>query len=206
MYLMCCCCTVAEPCGLWLVAGAERRITLSSIRAPRVGRRDEKPEPWAQEARELLRTTIIGELPVCKDLACMGMPPTCGVTRQQLRSKANVLNPSTCGDLRLPASWCLHSLHRQAAPVQGFVIQHDAHAAAVLFPQARMYHLHAGKKVKVSLEYSRQLPAPLPGARPPPAGQDRTMSFATVLTDDGTPVNVRTALVLCTSATGAMHA
>ena len=42
-------------------AGAERRITLSSIRAPRVGRRDEKPEPFALEARELLRSILIGE-------------------------------------------------------------------------------------------------------------------------------------------------
>ena len=35
--------------------GVERRINLSSIRAPRVGARDRQPEPWAIEAKEFLR-------------------------------------------------------------------------------------------------------------------------------------------------------
>eukprot|EP00268_Persea_americana_P054270 TRINITY_DN619_c0_g1_i3.p1 TRINITY_DN619_c0_g1~~TRINITY_DN619_c0_g1_i3.p1 ORF type:complete len:987 (-),score=247.25 TRINITY_DN619_c0_g1_i3:523-3483(-) len=41
---------------------AERRVNLSSIRSPKMGnpRRDEKPAPYAREAREFLRTRLIG--------------------------------------------------------------------------------------------------------------------------------------------------
>ena len=38
----------------------ERRVSLSSIRAPRLGRRDEKPQPGALEAKEALRTAVVG--------------------------------------------------------------------------------------------------------------------------------------------------
>ena len=41
-------------------SGAERRVTLSSIRAPRPARRDEKPEPYGTEAKEFLRQRLIG--------------------------------------------------------------------------------------------------------------------------------------------------
>lgn len=42
---------------------AERRVNLSSIRAPKIGnpRRDEKPAPYAREAKEFLRTRLIGK-------------------------------------------------------------------------------------------------------------------------------------------------
>lgn len=42
---------------------AERRVNLSSIRCPKLGnpRRDEKPAPYAREAREFLRTRLIGQ-------------------------------------------------------------------------------------------------------------------------------------------------
>ncbi|XP_019188827.1 PREDICTED: ribonuclease TUDOR 1 isoform X1 [Ipomoea nil] len=42
---------------------AERRVNLSSIRAPKMGnpRRDEKPAPYAKEAKEFLRTRLIGK-------------------------------------------------------------------------------------------------------------------------------------------------
>lgn len=36
-------------------SGLERRINLSSIRAPRMGTRDRQPEPYATEAKEFLR-------------------------------------------------------------------------------------------------------------------------------------------------------
>ncbi|KAG0488209.1 hypothetical protein HPP92_007020 [Vanilla planifolia] len=41
---------------------AERRVNLSSIRCPKIGnpRRDEKPAPYAREAREFLRTRLVG--------------------------------------------------------------------------------------------------------------------------------------------------
>ncbi|KAJ7945200.1 Ribonuclease [Quillaja saponaria] len=41
---------------------AEQRVNLSSIRCPKIGnpRRDEKPAPYAREAREFLRTRLIG--------------------------------------------------------------------------------------------------------------------------------------------------
>ena len=53
----------------------------------------------------------------------------------------------------------------------------------------------AGKKVQVSMEYSRQVQPALPG-KSTPVGQDRTMSFATVQTDEGSPAqNVRPLVV-----------
>ena len=42
--------------------GQERRVNLSSIRAPRLGRKGEKPEDWATEAKEFLRQRLIGQL------------------------------------------------------------------------------------------------------------------------------------------------
>ncbi|KAJ6670146.1 EBNA2 BINDING PROTEIN P100, partial [Salix viminalis] len=41
---------------------AERRVNLSSIRCPKMGnpRRDEKPAPYARDAKEFLRTRLIG--------------------------------------------------------------------------------------------------------------------------------------------------
>lgn len=41
---------------------AERRVNLSSIRCPRLGnpRKDEKSPPYAREAKDLLRTRLIG--------------------------------------------------------------------------------------------------------------------------------------------------
>lgn len=41
---------------------AERRVNLSSIRTPKMGnpRRDEKPAPYAREAKEFLRNRLIG--------------------------------------------------------------------------------------------------------------------------------------------------
>ena len=39
-------------------SGVERRINLSSIRAPRMGTRDRAPDPWAAEAKEFLRRVV----------------------------------------------------------------------------------------------------------------------------------------------------
>ena len=51
--------SVSIPGG---AVGQERRLALSSIRAPRVGnpRRGVEDEPWAVEAREALRKLVIG--------------------------------------------------------------------------------------------------------------------------------------------------
>ena len=45
-----------------LATGAERRVNLSSVRAPRLGneRRGQRPEPWAVEAKEFLRQRCVG--------------------------------------------------------------------------------------------------------------------------------------------------
>lgn len=42
---------------------AERRVCLSSIRSPKMGnpRREEKPAPYAREAREFLRQRLVGK-------------------------------------------------------------------------------------------------------------------------------------------------
>lgn len=45
-----------------LGAGSERRVTLSSVRAPKIGRRQDIPEPYAIEAKEFLRSKLIGQL------------------------------------------------------------------------------------------------------------------------------------------------
>ncbi|KAK9808571.1 hypothetical protein WJX73_010288 [Symbiochloris irregularis] len=42
-------------------SGVSRRITLSSVRSPRIGRQAQKPEPWAIESKEFLRCTVIGK-------------------------------------------------------------------------------------------------------------------------------------------------
>ena len=42
------------------VPPVEHRIALSSIKAPKLGRRDEKDEAFAWEAREFLRSRLIG--------------------------------------------------------------------------------------------------------------------------------------------------
>lgn len=41
--------------------GSDRRIGLSSIRVPKLGRRDDDPEPFALEAKEMLRSKTIGK-------------------------------------------------------------------------------------------------------------------------------------------------
>ncbi|GMY15245.1 ribonuclease TUDOR 1 [Fagus crenata] len=56
------CITVADDSVPYGSPSAERRVNLSSIRCPKIGnpRRDEKPAPYAREAREFLRTRLIG--------------------------------------------------------------------------------------------------------------------------------------------------
>nr|CAD1836694.1 unnamed protein product [Ananas comosus var. bracteatus] len=56
------CIIVADDAVPYGTPSAERRVNLSSIRAPKMGnpRRDEKPAPYAREAREFLRTRLIG--------------------------------------------------------------------------------------------------------------------------------------------------
>ena len=49
-------------------SGAEKRLTLSSLVAPRTGKRDGsvKDEPFAWEAREFLRKLLVGKAVVFK--------------------------------------------------------------------------------------------------------------------------------------------
>lgn len=56
------CIVVADDSVPYGDPSAERRVNLSSIRCPRMGnpRRDEKPAPYAREAKEFLRTRILG--------------------------------------------------------------------------------------------------------------------------------------------------
>ena len=44
-------------------AASERRVNLSSIRAGKMGnpRHNQKPEPYAREAKEFLRSRLIGQ-------------------------------------------------------------------------------------------------------------------------------------------------
>jgi staphylococcal nuclease domain-containing protein 1 len=56
------CIIVADDALPFGSPAAERRVNLSSIRCPKLGnpRREEKPAPYAREAREFLRTRLIG--------------------------------------------------------------------------------------------------------------------------------------------------
>lgn len=60
--------------------GQERRVNLSSIKAPRLGRKEEKPEPWAIEAKEFLRQRLIGWLPLLLCLPLCTEHSPAGVT------------------------------------------------------------------------------------------------------------------------------
>lgn len=57
------CIIVADDAAPYGSPSAERRVNLSSIRAPKLGnaRRDEKPSNFAREAKEFLRTRLIGK-------------------------------------------------------------------------------------------------------------------------------------------------
>jgi len=50
-------------------------VNLSSIRARKMGnpRRDEKPEPYAREAKEFLRQRLVGQQVRCRP-ACLALP------------------------------------------------------------------------------------------------------------------------------------
>jgi endonuclease YncB( thermonuclease family) len=53
---------VADDAAPYGSPAAERRVNLSSIRAPRIGnpKKDEKPAAYAREAKEYLRNLLIG--------------------------------------------------------------------------------------------------------------------------------------------------
>ena len=83
-------------------------------------------------------------------------------------------------------------LHRQAAALPKFTMWTDAEPTVCC----------TGKKVQVSMEYTRKI-GPMPGQPGAGSGQpDRTMSFATVTSDSADPPNVRT---LAASLTPGRH-
>lgn len=58
------CIIVADDAAPYGSPSAERRVNLSSIRAPKLGnprREDNKPQRFAREAKEFLRTRLIGK-------------------------------------------------------------------------------------------------------------------------------------------------
>lgn len=59
---------------------AERRVNLSSIRGPKMGnpRRDQKPDPYARDAKEFLRTRLLGRQ-VCFFLRVKSLYTSCTV-------------------------------------------------------------------------------------------------------------------------------
>ena len=133
-------CAVSSSALQWC-AGAERRITLSSIRAPRVGRRDEKSEPWALEARELLRSTLIGVLPVsgwdqsrCCD-ACASNCSTDWSVQARLcpGRKRRVVQPASCSyRMGATASDCCSLLEHGCVAARGPELCSDQMPAATL--------------------------------------------------------------------------
>lgn len=57
------CVVVADDAAPYGSPAAERRVNLSSIRAPRIGnpKKEEKPAAYAREAKEYLRNLLIGQ-------------------------------------------------------------------------------------------------------------------------------------------------
>ena len=58
------CIIVADDAAPHGSPSAERRVNLSSIRAPRLGnprREDNKPDKFARESKDFLRTRLIGK-------------------------------------------------------------------------------------------------------------------------------------------------
>jgi staphylococcal nuclease domain-containing protein 1 len=57
------CIVVADDAAPFSSPAAERRVNLSSIRAPKIGnpKKDERPAAYAREAKEYLRTLLIGQ-------------------------------------------------------------------------------------------------------------------------------------------------
>lgn len=71
------CVIVADDSVPYGDPAAERRVNLSSIRCPKIGnpRRDEKPAPYAREAKEFLRTRLIGrQVIVLFCICCFNLP------------------------------------------------------------------------------------------------------------------------------------
>ncbi|CAI5460517.1 unnamed protein product [Closterium sp. Yama58-4] len=71
------CIVVADDAAVEGTPQAERRVNLSSIRARKMGnpRRDEKPEPYAREAKEFLRSRLIGQPVAVQMEYTRKMPP-----------------------------------------------------------------------------------------------------------------------------------
>ncbi|GJP63402.1 hypothetical protein CLOP_g20489 [Closterium sp. NIES-67] len=71
------CIVVADDAAAEGTPQAERRVNLSSIRAKKMGnpRRDEKPEPYAREAKEFLRSRLIGQPVAVQMEYTRKMPP-----------------------------------------------------------------------------------------------------------------------------------
>ncbi|CAI5976211.1 unnamed protein product [Closterium sp. NIES-64] len=71
------CIVVADDAAVEGTPQAERRVNLSSIRAKKMGnpRRDEKPEPYAREAKEFLRSRLIGQPVAVQMEYTRKMPP-----------------------------------------------------------------------------------------------------------------------------------
>lgn len=57
------CVVVADDAAPYGSPAAERRVNLSSIRAPKIGnpKKEEKPAAYAREAKEYLRNLLIGQ-------------------------------------------------------------------------------------------------------------------------------------------------
>lgn len=57
------CVVVADDAAPYGSPAAERRVNLSSIRAPKIGnpKKEERPAAYAREAKEYLRNLLIGQ-------------------------------------------------------------------------------------------------------------------------------------------------
>lgn len=95
-------------CDILLSAGTERRVSLSSIKAPRLGTRSRPHEAFAWEAREFLRRRLIGT-PVH-----LHSSPTCSHSHSRKHEAKYTANrprhaswhTSAMLLLLFPSSWC----------------------------------------------------------------------------------------------------
>ena len=130
-------------------------MTLSSIKAPRMGGRDRPGEPYARESKEFLRQRLIGDRP-------RPLPPS-------------LPRCLSCQTLWTPILLsCCHREVASARSAQGLDIQESLSGCHA-----------AGKEVQVSMEYSRKVPfmangTPLEGE----AAGERQLDFGSVTIKD----------------------
>ncbi|KAL0718316.1 hypothetical protein Bca4012_067638 [Brassica carinata] len=135
---------------------AERRVCLSSIRSPKIGnpRREEKPAPYAREAKEFLRQRLIGkqvtvQMEYQRKITPADGVPTSGASDSRVMDFGSVFLPSSTKIDTVEATPGVNIAELIIARGLGTVVRHRGfeersnHYEALLAAEARAI---AGKK------------------------------------------------------------